>query len=208
MQRGKIVIPSPTIGGQSFDCWVSESHNLSIEVTSNPVEGGGVVSDHAYNNPRTINVKVGASNFGGAIAGQNNVGAALDYLQGVMYGYTPISVTTLVGGVYNNMLIKSINYAASSTPHAVVFDLSLVELIITTTKQVQLAYTPADVKQQIKTAQQKNKGQQQGNNLSKDNNSGSAAQRSQSANKTNAAKKAKDKISGFKDGAAAVGVSL
>jgi hypothetical protein len=81
-------------------------------------------------------------------------------------------------------------------------------LIITTTKQVQLAYNPADVKQQIKTAQQKNKGQQQGNNLSKDNNSGSAAQRSKNANKANAAKKAKDKISGFKDGAAAVGVSL
>lgn len=48
---------SRAIGPVRLDCVINESHTTEIEITSNPIETGAEVNDHAYIMPKTVSLE-------------------------------------------------------------------------------------------------------------------------------------------------------
>lgn len=93
-----VIAFSPNVGPVKFDCVISEEHVSEIEITSNPIETGAEVNDHAYVKPKQVTLDVADSN------------AALIYNVLVRFQETRIPFFMITGlTLYKNMLIQSID---------------------------------------------------------------------------------------------------
>lgn len=85
------------IGPCRVDCLVSESHTSELEITSNPIETGAEVNDHAVVKPKEIVLDIGHKS------------AAAAYMALMAFQETRVPFVMVTGlNVYSNMLIQNI----------------------------------------------------------------------------------------------------
>lgn len=92
------LLPGPfslrTIGSIKADVTFEERHEDTLEVTDHPVEQGASITDHAYLNPVSVEIKIG-------FKPQSAAGAALGSLTSALSGKKPIPY---LNQVYQNVL--------------------------------------------------------------------------------------------------------
>lgn len=152
----KIKAKIPQLGDLVADVWVSERHRRDMEVTQNPVEFGSPVTDHAFVKAQSLSVSFGVSNTplvdNEVFTDIDRVEEARLKLYDLQNNKTFLTVSTITGGEYANMLLTGIGWSTDdSNPHAVIFDLDLEEVIIVTTEQTEYQALPAEKKTEKKT---------------------------------------------------------
>ena len=152
----KIKAKIPQLGDLVADVWVSERHRRDMEVTQNPVEFGSPVTDHAFVKAQSLSVSFGVSNTplvdNEVFTNIDRVEEARLKLYDLQNNKTFLTVSTITGGEYANMLLTGIGWSTDdSNPHAVIFDLDLEEVIIVTTEQTEYQALPAEKKTEKKT---------------------------------------------------------
>lgn len=135
------------VGGLRFDGWLTEKHSNEVVVTTNPVELGADIADHAIIQPvkldievmvtdsplglQAINAAVGqvAQLFGASTAegGTRSAQAYIELLK-IMHNRQPIDVQTNLK-LYSNMVITSVSPPVDKYK-ALVIPIQLVEVII------------------------------------------------------------------------------
>ena len=152
----KIKAKIPQLGDLVADVWVSERHRRDMQVTQNPVEFGSPVTDHAFVKAQSLSVSFGVSNTplvdNEVFTDIDRVEEARLKLYDLQNNKTFLTVSTITGGEYTNMLLTGIGWSTDdSNPHAVIFDLDLEEVIIVTTEQTEYQALPAEKKTEKKT---------------------------------------------------------
>lgn len=156
------------IGALTFDAVLEEQHEITMEVTDNPVETGVVVSDHAYMNPKRVTITAGVSDVqlvakadDPYLSGASRHREAFRLLKELQELREPFDVQTGLA-LYSNMVCTSIKTVQDKdTANILLFTAELREVIITSTQTV--TYPP---RVKGSTAQQAGKkrerGEQQG----------------------------------------------
>jgi len=130
------------IGGVIPDCAITESHSDRVIVTKHPVEKGAAISDHAYVDPPTVNIRWGWTE---ALRGEAWAAIMYQTLLGLMYERQPIDLFT-GKRPYTNMVIESITENTDSwTEYALILDIQLVQVIIVSTESTSI---PPDAQSQ------------------------------------------------------------
>lgn len=99
-----VIAFSRTIGPIPLDCILSEKHTAEVEITSNPIETGAEVNDHAYIKPKQVVLEVADRNA----AEMYNILVRFQESRVPFYLVTGLSV-------YNDMLIQSIDATRDAT---------------------------------------------------------------------------------------------
>lgn len=154
----------PQLGDLIADVWVSERHRREMEVTQNPIEFGSPVTDHAFVKAQSLFVTFGVSNTplveNETFTDTDRVDEARQKLYELQNSKTFLTVKTITGGEYKNMLLTGIGWSTDdSNPHAVTFDLDLEEVIIVTTEQTEYQALPAEPKTEKKTKPTSKRGE-------------------------------------------------
>lgn len=99
-----IIAFSSSIGPVPLQVLLSEKHNSEVEVTSNPIETGAEVNDHAYVKPKKVELEVA----------DGNAAATFNALVTFQEAREPF---TLVTGfrVYENMVITEVDATRDKT---------------------------------------------------------------------------------------------
>jgi hypothetical protein len=145
-----------------FDAMISESHRYSNRVTENPVESGGVVTDHIINDPITLRIEalvsdtpLGVKGFqaagqriaaaaGGALGGsaaETRPGPAADAFGKLIRLWKERGRVTVVTGlqVYRDMAIESIDIPRdANTGRVLRFQMSLKQIRLASTLKTQV----------------------------------------------------------------------
>ena len=101
------------IGGYFFDGFVDVSHSADLEITSNQVESGATIVDHAYIKPLELSMTVFVSDVHQSIVpcqfyeGWRRHTSAWQLLKKLQADRMPLTVFTKLG-IYDNMLIRSL----------------------------------------------------------------------------------------------------
>lgn len=99
-----IIAFSRAIGPIRLDCVISEDHTAEIEITSNPIETGAEVNDHAYVMPKRVTLEIADGN------------AAATYNALVRFQESRVPFVLITGfAIYRNMMIKAINVRRDKT---------------------------------------------------------------------------------------------
>lgn len=93
------------IGGLYPDVTVEEIHRDELQITQHPVEIGAPISDHAFMQPTTVEIRCGWSNSSAQSEGY--VQSVYDALQQLQTSVTPFDVTT-GKRFYQNQLVRSL----------------------------------------------------------------------------------------------------
>jgi len=154
----------PQLGDLIADVWVSERHRREMELTQNPIEFGSPVTDHAFVKAQSLSVTFGVSNTpladNDSFTDTDRVDEARQKLYELQNSKTFLSVKTINGGEYKNMMLVGIGWSTDdSNPHAVTFDLDLEEVIIVTTEQTEYQALPAEEKTEKKTKPTSKRGE-------------------------------------------------
>jgi len=154
----------PQLGDLIADVWVSERHRREMELTQNPIEFGSPVTDHAFVKAQSLSVTFGVSNTpladNDSFTDTDRVDEARQKLYELQNSKTFLSVKTINGGEYKNMMLVGIGWSTDdSNPHAVTFDLDLEEVIIVTTEQTEYQALPAEEKTEQKTKPTSKRGE-------------------------------------------------
>ena len=133
------------IGGYFFDGFMQVEHNIELQTTSNPVETGASVVDHAYVKPAELVMKVMMSDVHQSLVPGQFTGAsfrsvnAWQLLRKLQSDRIPMSVFTRLG-LYTNMLITKL--AASDTAEtfrALSAEVTLREIPVARVKTVKIS---------------------------------------------------------------------
>ena len=92
-----------SLGGLAFDVVVSESETAEVTVTDHQIESGAQVSDHAYLNPKEVELEIGQ----GTIESMDDPREMLEALRKTMEEREPVEVYT-GKSYYPTMLITSV----------------------------------------------------------------------------------------------------
>ena len=132
------------IGGYFFDGFVDVEHSSSLNITSNPVETGVSIVDHAFLEPRTVSMTILVSDVHQSLVpGQFNEGwarhtSAWKTLKQIQADRIPVSVFTKLG-LYDNMLIQSLSAEdTAQTMNTLKATVRLVEVPVATLKTVRV----------------------------------------------------------------------
>ncbi len=102
------------IGAITLDATVRESHEFSATITDHPIEDGGFVTDHVYENPRIVSIEgeitnspVVFLNFLGGISDRK-----IEAYDQLLELYHKRDVLTVVTGlkVYTDMVIANLSF--------------------------------------------------------------------------------------------------
>lgn len=103
------------IGGYFFDGFLNIKHEKRTVITTNPVETGASIADHAYIEPATLTMSIAVSDvhtslLSGQFEGPSDIRHvnAWNVLKQLQEDRIPCSVLTKLG-LYNNMLIESLS---------------------------------------------------------------------------------------------------
>jgi hypothetical protein len=134
-----IVAITKDLSGIPLDVVVSEGHQSTLEITSNPVEFGAAVTDHAYIKPVTLTLEAVIGERGKGIAakdGQTRVAAAWQALRELQASAEPFDVASGLE-LYENMLIKTLKSDRTKDRARVLsFTADLQQVILVETKTV------------------------------------------------------------------------
>ena len=163
----------PQLGDLTADVWVDERHRREMELTQNPIEFGSPITDHAFVKAQTLAVRFAVSNTplvnNTTFSDADRVAEARERLYELQDSKQFLTVQTVTGGAYKNMMLTGIGWSTdSSNPHATIFDLDLEEVIIVTTQQTEYQALPPEVKTQKQTETTKKRGELPKNKLSDD----------------------------------------
>lgn len=153
----------PQLGDLVADVWVEERHRRELEVTQNPIEFGAPVSDHSFVKARQLSVTFGVTNTplkeNDTFTSRDRIGEARERLFELQDTSTFLTVLTITGGSYDNCLLTGIGWTTDAkTPHAIIFELDLEEIIITKTKLTTYQPLPADERTGKKTSTDNKRG--------------------------------------------------
>lgn len=95
---------SRAIGPIPLDCVLSEDHTTEIEITSNPIETGAEVNDHAYIMPKRVSLEFA----------NKNAAAVWNALIRFQESRVPFVLVTGLA-VYPNMMVKRLNAKRDAT---------------------------------------------------------------------------------------------
>ena len=110
------------IGGYFFDGFMKTTHQRNLTITSNPIESGAAVVDHAYMQPASITMDIMMSNVHESLFPDqfheryDRSVSAWSVLKTLQENRIPVSVMTRLE-LYNNMLIESITSEDDATTH-------------------------------------------------------------------------------------------
>lgn len=160
MIKGRV----PKLRDLTADVWVSERHKRELEVTSNPVEYGAPITDHAYLKPRSLSVSFGVTNTplieNDSFGGKDRVTDAREKLFKMQDDKELLEVETVTGGLYKDCLITSIGWSTDSkSPNSVIFEIELREILITKTRITEYQPLPADERTSDKASTTKKRGE-------------------------------------------------
>lgn len=156
------------MGGLVFDAVFEETHESDLEVTDNPVETGVVVSDHAFMKPLRVSLSAGVSDVvlnpisasDPFASSSSRPKLAFKLLQELQAKAEPFDLVTGLK-LYPNMICTSIRTSQDKdTANVLVFEAELREVLIVNTRTVKYKPTAAATKRQV--APKKDKGEQQG----------------------------------------------
>lgn len=180
----------PQLGGLSVECWLTEEHTREMEVTENPIEFGSPIVDHAFVKAQELVVEFGVSNlplgaitdsFGGR--GTNRIERAREMLFAMQDSRQLLTIQTITGGIYKDMLLKKITWRTDKkSVHAVKFALTLKELRITQTQETQYTPIPVESKTKKQVDAPKKKGEKPAKDLAGDKAKSDAAAKQEAAN--------------------------
>ena len=133
------------IGGYFFDGFMQVEHNIELQATSNPVETGASVVDHAYVKPAELVMKVMMSDVHQSLVPGQFTGAsfrsvnAWQVLRKLQSDRIPMSVFTRLG-LYTNMLITKLTTTdTSETFRALSAEVTLREIPVARVKTVKIS---------------------------------------------------------------------
>lgn len=146
-----------SLGGIELDAVLSETHNNQVTLTKNPVEFGVNITDHAYVEPKKINIvaqvsdtPLGAAAFGqivdlitglfgtATIANITRSAAAYEAMVQLMEAREPLIVQTKLKQ-YTNMVIVALSAPQDKdTSRVVRMTIALEEVIISESKLIQI----------------------------------------------------------------------
>ena len=133
------------IGGYFFDGFMQVEHNIELQTTSNPVETGASVVDHAYVKPAELVMKVMMSDVHQSLVPGQFTGAsfrsvnAWQVLRKLQSDRIPMSVLTRLG-LYTNMLITKLTTSdTSETFRALSAEVTLREIPVARIKTVKIS---------------------------------------------------------------------
>lgn len=110
------------IGAVPIDVVISEKHTSSLEVAEHPIEGGGLISDHAWRKPRKLIIE-------GVIASIPAM-SAWEALLSVQEAREPIDIVTGLK-LYDSMVVKELTAERDQkTSRILSFTAELQEVII------------------------------------------------------------------------------
>lgn len=128
-----LIQPSARAIGMIFaDVTVEENHRDEVIITQHPVEGGGVITDHAYKRPAEIEIRCGFSNSSAGYVGY--VQEQYRALLALQLARQPFSVYTGKRR-YKNMLIRGLSVVTD--PHSenvLMASVALQEIVIVKTQ--------------------------------------------------------------------------
>ena len=133
------------IGGYFFDGFMQVEHNIELQTTSNPVETGASVVDHAYVKPAELVMKVMMSDVHQSLVQSQFTGAsfrsvnAWQVLRKLQSDRIPMSVLTRLG-LYTNMLITKLTTSdTAETFRALSAEVTLREIPVARIKTVKIS---------------------------------------------------------------------
>ena len=133
------------IGGYFFDGFMQVEHNIELQTTSNPVETGASVVDHAYVKPAELTMEVMMSDVHQSLVPEQFTGAsfrsvnAWQVLRKLQSDRIPMSVFTRLG-LYTNMLItKLATTDTAETFRALSAEVTLREIPVARVKTVKIS---------------------------------------------------------------------
>ena len=133
------------IGGYFFDGFMQVEHNIELQTTSNPVETGASVVDHAYVKPAELVMKVMMSDVHQSLVPGQFTGAsfrsvnAWQVLRKLQSDRIPMSVFTKLG-LYTNMLITKLTATdTAETFRALSAEVTLREIPVARVKTVKIS---------------------------------------------------------------------
>ena len=133
------------IGGYFFDGFMQVEHNIELQTTSNPVETGASVVDHAYVKPAELVMKVMMSDVHQSLVPGQFTGAsfrsvnAWQLLRKLQSDRIPMSVFTKLG-LYTNMLITKLTATdTAETFRALSAEVTLREIPVARVKTVKIS---------------------------------------------------------------------
>lgn len=136
------------IGGYFFDGFMSLTHSSELTVTSNPVETGAAIVDHAYVMPAKLTVKVMMSDVHESIVSgqfkekQSRSVSAWNVLKKIQSERIPVSVMTRLWQ-YDNMLISSLSATEDSkTVEGLAADVVLTEIPVARVRKLKISRAP------------------------------------------------------------------
>lgn len=178
----------PQLGDIYADVWVDERHRREMEVTENPIEYGSPAADHAIIKAQELGVTFGVSNTpleaSESFSADNRVDEAREMLYQLQDDKVFLTVKTITGGEYTNMLLTGIGWSTdNSSTNAVQFNLDLKEVIVKTTQQTEYQALPPEVKTKKQTDPKSKKGKKPKSKLPSD----KKTSRSRSSNRSRSA---------------------
>ena len=133
------------IGGYFFDGFINVDHTIELQTTSNPVETGASVVDHAYVKPAELVMKVMMSDVHQSLVPGQFTGAsfrsvnAWQVLRKLQSDRIPMSVFTRLG-LYTNMLITKLTASdTAETFRALSAEVTLREIPVARIKTVKIS---------------------------------------------------------------------
>ena len=133
------------IGGYFFDGFINVDHTIELQTTSNPVETGASVVDHAYVKPAELVMKVMMSDVHQSLVPGQFTGAsfrsvnAWQVLRKLQSDRIAMSVLTRLG-LYTNMLITKLTTSdTAETFRALSAEVTLREIPVARIKTVKIS---------------------------------------------------------------------
>lgn len=124
--------PGRSIGTLIPDVVVAEAHRDELLITQHPVEGGGIISDHAFKRPAEVEMQIGYSDATGRYIGYSR--DAYEALLAIQAARRPINVSTGKRR-YRNMLVRGISTITDNhSANILMATVSLQEVLIVSTK--------------------------------------------------------------------------
>jgi hypothetical protein len=127
------------------DLYPEETHNLTVNKTSYPIETGSSMTDNSVVMPKKLTLQGWVSDLkpliGGlvAIEGPSRAKEAWNRIRILQEGREPVLVVTTLG-TYKNMLIKTVDAVIDSTTgRTLKFTMALEEVLFAETKIVKLS---------------------------------------------------------------------
>lgn len=154
----------PQLQDLTADVWVEERHRREMEVVKNPIEFGSPITDHSYVKARTLSVKFGVTNTplasNPSFSGEDRISQAREKLYKMQDDSTFLTVNTINGGEYRNCLLAAIGWVTDvNSPHSIIFELEIEEVIITGTEKTTYEPLPDDERTGGKTSTTKKRGE-------------------------------------------------